>query len=212
MPIPASGASTTRFEIGTPPSVQLSEGSVGERSGHRVHGTNRSMDIADVLEPWMQIIREQVPDLELFDAHTHLGEHDPDGMHQSPEELVAMLRIADARGAFVFPMHELDGYPPANDAVIAAAKESDGLLIPFCRIDPHDDALAEAERRAAAGARGIKLHPRAEKFTLDNPGVRPLIALAHERQLPVLIHPGRGIPALGLHAVELADGVPERTR
>src|SRR5207248_1712917 len=65
-----------------------------------------------------------------------------------------------------------------------------------------------AERCLAAGARGIKLHPRAEEFTLDHPAVRSLLALAHERALPVLVHAGRGIPALGLHAVELAQDFP----
>jgi hypothetical protein len=114
----------------------------------------------------------------------------------------------NARGAFVFPMHEPDGYPPANDAVLAAAREADGRLVPFCRVNPHDDPLAEAERCLDAGARGIKLHPRAEQFTLDHPGVRGLIALANERTLPVLIHAGRGIPALGLHAVDLAEDFP----
>jgi hypothetical protein len=92
--------------------------------------------------------------------------------------------------------------------VIRAAAEADGLLVPFCRVDPHDDPLPEAQRALDAGARGIKLHPRAEQFTLDHPGVRPLIALADERSLPVLIHAGRGIPALGLHAVQLAEEFP----
>jgi hypothetical protein len=92
--------------------------------------------------------------------------------------------------------------------VIEAARDSDGLLIPFCRVDPHDDPLPEATRALDAGARGIKLHPRAEEFTLDHPGVKPLIALADERSLPVLIHAGRGIPALGLHAVQLAEQFP----
>ena len=69
--------------------------------------------------------------------------------------------------------------------------------------------MAEAERSLAAGARGIKLHPRAEAFTLDHPQVRNLVALANERRLPVLIHAGRGIPALGLHAVELAGEFPD---
>ena len=27
----------------------------------------------------------QVPGFELFDAHTHVGQNDPDGMHQTPE-------------------------------------------------------------------------------------------------------------------------------
>ena len=40
-------------------------------------------------------------------------------------------------------------------------------------MNPHaDDPVAEAERCLARGARGIKLHPRAEHFTLDHPEVR----------------------------------------
>jgi hypothetical protein len=69
--------------------------------------------------------------------------------------------------------------------------------------------VPEAQRCLDAGARGIKLHPRAEQFTLDHPAVRELAALADERSLPILIHAGRGIPALGLHAVELAREFPE---
>jgi uncharacterized protein len=167
------------------------------------------MELGPLLKPWADIVRDQVPGLELFDVHTHIGQNDPDGMRNTPEQLLATLRLARARGAFVFPMHEPDGYMPANDAVIEAAAHSDGLLVPFCRVNPHDDAVAEAERALNAGARGIKLHPRAEEFTLDHPEVRKLIALAHERRLPVLIHAGRGIPALGMHAVELAEDFPE---
>ncbi len=167
------------------------------------------MNLFEALRPWTKVIFEQVPELELFDAHTHLGFNDPDGMKQTPEELVSSLQAAGARGAFTFPFHEPDGYREANDAVIEAARQApDGLLVPFCRVDPHDDPLPEAKRALDAGARGIKLHPRAEEFTLDHPGVKPLIELADERSLPVLIHAGRGIPALGLHAVQLAEQFP----
>ena len=102
-------------------------------------------------------------------------------------------------------MHEPAGYREANDFVIAAAAESGGVLVPYCRVDPHDGAVAEAQRALDAGARGIKLHPRAEGFALDQPAVRDLVAIAHERRLPVLIHAGRGIPALGRHSLELAS-------
>lgn len=166
------------------------------------------MNLAAALKPWTDIVVDEVPGLELFDAHTHLGENDPDGMRQSPDELISGLERAGARGAFVFPMHEPDGYPPANDMVLMAARESGGLLVPFCRVNPHEEPVAEAERCLEAGAQGIKLHPRAEQFTLDHPAVRSLLALAHERALPVLIHAGRGIPALGLHAVGLAEDFP----
>jgi predicted TIM-barrel fold metal-dependent hydrolase len=167
------------------------------------------MNLFEALRPWTEVVFEQVPELELFDAHTHLGFNDPDGMKQSGEELVSALQAAGARGAFTFPFHEPDGYAAANDAVLAAAREApDGLLVPFCRVNPHDHPLPEAERSLGNGARGIKLHPRAEQFTLDHPGVKPLVALADERSLPVLIHAGRGIPALGLHAVQLAEEFP----
>jgi uncharacterized protein len=109
----------------------------------------------------------------------------------------------------VFPMHEPAGYPPANDRVMEAAAGSDGRLVAYCRVDPHDDALAEAHRCLDAGARGIKLHPRAEQFTLSIPVVRELVALAHERRVPVLIHAGRGIPALGRDTVRLSGEFPE---
>src|SRR5579875_2667780 len=166
------------------------------------------MDLDATLAPWLASIRELVPGIELFDAHTHVGFNDPDGMRQSPEELIVALRAANARGCFVFPMHEPDGYPPANDFVIDVAASSDGLLVPFCRVKPGDGALAEARRALDRGARGIKLHPRAERFTLDHPDIDGLFALAEERTLPILIHAGRGIPALGEHVIGHAQRHP----
>ncbi len=157
--------------------------------------------------PWFERLREDVPDLEPLDAHTHIGWNDPDGYRCSREQLIEGLGGIDAR-AFVFPMHEPDGYRAANDMVIEDAEAGDGRLFPFCRLDPNDDALAEAERALGRGARGIKLHPRAEQFALDHPGLGPVFALASERRLPVLVHAGRGIPALGRHAVEACGRYP----
>ena len=70
------------------------------------------------------------------------------------------------------------------------------------------DPVAEIRRCVAAGARGMKLHPRAEQFDLDEPGVREIVAEAHAGRLPILIHAGRGIPALGAHVLELAAEFP----
>ena len=82
------------------------------------------MNLFEALRPWTDVIFEQVPELELFDAHTHLGQNDPDGMKQSADELVSSLQKAGARGAFTFPFHEPDGYREANDAVIQAARQA----------------------------------------------------------------------------------------
>jgi uncharacterized protein len=170
----------------------------------------RVMDLPSVIAPWAAEAREAVPGVRLFDAHTHLGQNDPDGMKQTPAELLRVLSDADAVGAFTFPMHEPDGYRAANDMVIEAAAGSDGRLIPFCRVRPDSGTGPDEARRAlAAGAKGIKLHPRAEQFALDHPAVRELAAIANERRLPILIHAGRGIPALGRHTVALAREFPD---
>ena len=161
-----------------------------------------------LLLPWYQRVREELPGIRLFDAHTHIGENDPDGYRCTREQLVAILESAGARGV-VFPMHEPEGYPPANDMVIAEAAAADGMLVPFCRLDPNADPVPEAERCLDAGARGIKLHPRAEQFAMDEPAVVEIAALAHERRLPVLVHAGRGIPALGRHALDLCERFPD---
>ncbi len=156
------------------------------------------------LRPWFDALRESVPGLRLFDSHTHTGASDPDGFTCSVYELVEALELVDARGV-VFTMHEPTGYSEANDRVLAEVAASDGKLIAYCRLDPHDRPVAEAERCLAAGARGLKLHPRAERFSLADPSVEPIFALANERRLPVVIHAGRGIPALGRHVLGHAE-------
>jgi hypothetical protein len=161
----------------------------------------------DLLAPWYEQVLAVTGPLSTFDAHTHIGVNDPDTFKCTAEELLAALATTDGR-AVTFPMHEPDGYPPANDHVIEAAAASDGRLVAFCRINPREDPVSEIRRCIAAGARGIKLHPRAEQFDLDEPGVRDIVAEAHERRLPVLIHAGRGIPALGAHVLELAAEFP----
>jgi uncharacterized protein len=166
--------------------------------------------IDGAMRPWLERIVHDTGPLELYDAHTHIGQNDPDGYTQTQDELIAALAPAGARGV-VFPMHEPDGYAAANDAVLAAAAAYPERLVAFCRVSPHDAALPEARRALDAGARGIKLHPRAERFGMEEPAVAELVALAHDRRVPVLIHAGRGIPALGENTVRLAQRYPDAT-
>ena len=148
---------------------------------------------------WLAPLLEDLPALVVVDAHTHIGS-DCDGMVCEPAQLTGALDVLGAR-AVCFPLHVEGGYSGDNDAVIAAAASSSDQLVPFCRLDPHDAPGVEGARAIAAGARGIKLHPRAERFTLAHPGVEEAFALAHEHSLPVLIHAGRGIEPLGADAL-----------
>jgi hypothetical protein len=153
--------------------------------------------------------RDVLGDAEWFDAHTHIGQNDPDGRTATPEEIIGGLDQAGHRRALVFAMHEPDGYGPANDEVLRATEASDGRLVPLARVSPHhEDAVAEARRCLEAGARGFKLHPRSDEFALPHPAVDEVVALAHDRRLPVLFHAGRGIPHLGEAVVDLARRYP----
>ena len=167
-------------------------------------------DLDAPARPWVDALLRETGPLDLYDAHTHIGQNDPDGYRQTPDELLAALDGVEARGV-VFPMHEPDGYRAANDAVLAAAAAHPDRLVAYCRVNPHDGALAEARRALDAGARGIKLHPRAEQFGMGEPAVAELVALAGERRVPMLIHAGRGIPALGELTVQLAERNPDAT-
>src|SRR3954451_7400685 len=166
------------------------------------------LDIDAILRPWWDSILAAHGPLALFDAHTHIGSNDPEGMSKAPQRRMESRTRADAR-AVVFPMHEPDGYPGPNDVAIEAAAGSDGRLVSFCRLDPRDSPAEEARRCLDNGAVGIKLHPRAEQFTMHDPGVREIVAVAHERGVPILIHAGRGIPALGRDTVNLASEFPD---
>lgn len=148
-----------------------------------------------------------MPEIRLFDVHTHLG-NDPDGSRGDPKELVDALALVGGRAA-VFPLMEPTGYRDANDAVLAAAEASEDRLVPFCRVDPRADPVGELERCLAAGARGVKLHPRAERFDLRHTGVAAVLAVAAERRLPVIVHSGLGIPSLGRDALTLGERYPE---
>jgi predicted TIM-barrel fold metal-dependent hydrolase len=160
-----------------------------------------------VVDRWVAAARDAVTDRPPFDVHTHIGENDPDGARCRADELIAVLERIDARAA-VFPTREPAGYTAANAAVIDACHASGGRLVPFCRLDPWRDPLAAAQRSVDAGARGIKLHPRGEGFSLDHPEVPAIVGFAHERRLPVVVHAGRGVPPLAEPAVELARQNP----
>lgn len=167
---------------------------------------------ASALAPFLaEVERLRPAEAEVIDAHTHLG-LDEDGRSLTLEQLLAQLDDAGARRACVFPLHDPErtpAYRVPNDRVIAWAEQSEGRLTPFCRLDPADDPIGEGERCLAAGARGIKLHPRAQDFVFDGPEMRAIFALADRAQAPILIHAGRGLPPLADGLADLALSYPD---
>jgi uncharacterized protein len=155
-----------------------------------------------LLAVWSDELRAELPpDTRLFDAHTHLGD-DIDGMRGRPDELIGVMDDFDIERAFVFCLDEPDREPAfraPNDRTLAYARESGGRLIPFVRLDLNESPVDEARRCIDAGARGIKLHPRAQKISLEDARLGPVFQFAAEREVPILIHGGRGLPPIAAH-------------
>jgi predicted TIM-barrel fold metal-dependent hydrolase len=166
----------------------------------------------DLLDSYAGELERLLPDgAEIFDAHVHCGT-DIDGMTCTADEVVSFLRRSGASRAFCFCLDEPDRHPAfraANDRTLAAAEGSGGVLIPFARLDLVEHPLDEAVRAIDRGARGIKLHPRAQGFLLNDERLEPIFALAAERRLPILIHGGRGLPPIADHLARLVDRHPE---
>ena len=90
------------------------------------------------------------------------------------------------------------------------AAASEGRLVPFVRLSLDEEPLTEARRCLERGARGIKLHPRAQIFKVDDPRLEAVFELAAEHGLPVLIHAGRGLPeGMAAELARVAERHPE---
>ncbi len=166
-----------------------------------------------IVDSYEEALRSELPaDALLLDAHTHLG-NDIDGMAGRYEDLDEILDRYGFSRALVFCMDEHDREPAftvPNDRTLAYAARSAGRLVPFVRLDLTERPLEEARRCLDAGAQGIKLHPRAQGFTLDDERLAPIFQLASERDVPILIHGGRGLPPIAEHLERLVlrcDGV-----
>src|SRR6478672_10867370 len=159
----------------------------------------------ELVGQWDDELRRLLPsDADIFDVHLHLG-HDIDGMVGDYDQLEANMEKYGISRAFMFCLDEPDRHPSfsaANDRTLAFAERSGGRLIPFVRLDLDESPLEEARRCLDAGARGIKLHPRAQKFDAGDERLAPIFELSAEHHVPILIHGGRGLPPIadGLHA------------
>src|SRR3989454_7134904 len=150
-------------------------------------------------------------DAEIFDAHVHLGE-DIDGFSGNYEDLMAINDRYGISRCFMFCLDEPDHHPAfraATDRTLAYAKRSEGRLIPFVRLDLAEQPIEEATRCLDLGACGIKLHPRAQRFLLNDERLAPVFALSAERRVPILIHGGRGLPPIADHLHRLVEAYPE---
>ena len=169
-----------------------------------------------------------VASLKAIDVHVHL-EHTGKaagadvaaekyfGTSGAPRERNALADYYRSRQmAFViFTVDErLTGRPMVpNDEVIQFAHDNADVAIPFASVDPTrgPEAVREARRLIAEGARGLKLHPPLQQFSPNDPIAYPLYEVFAEAKLPVLFHTGHsgigtGMPGGG--GIRLKYGNP----
>jgi hypothetical protein len=166
--------------------------------------------------------------LKAIDVHVHI-EHTGDasgadtaaekyfGASGAPRERNALAGYYRSRNmaCVVFTVDErLTGRPMVpNDEIIQFAHDNADVAIPFASIDPTrgPEAVREAKRLVAAGARGLKLHPPLQQFSPNDPLAYPLYEVFAEAKLPVLFHTGHsgigtGMPGGG--GIRLKYGNP----
>jgi predicted TIM-barrel fold metal-dependent hydrolase len=166
--------------------------------------------------------------LKAIDVHVHI-EHTGNassadtaaekyfGASGAPRERNALADYYRSRNmaCVVFTVDErLTGRPMVpNDEIIQFAHDNEDVAIPFASIDPTrgPEAVREAKRLVAAGARGLKLHPPLQQFSPNDPIAYPLYEVFAEAKLPVLFHTGHsgiGTGMAGGGGIRLKYGNP----
>lgn len=145
------------------------------------------------------MITYQGEQIEVFDAHTHMGRREQVAIHQiprilsfMPEEMVARMDQSQVDRVVTFPIGAgtRSDYAQANRLMAQAMRDYPGRIVGFMRLNPnfgveHNRQLLQ--EGVSLGLKGIKFHPLIEQFQADDCQlVYPLLGLAEEHQLTVL--------------------------
>ena len=131
----------------------------------------------------------------IIDAHAHIRFNDRDALKSDQGIGTDPIRKVDDEAGVtqsalivIARAGQMDRTRAQNDAVIAAAKASDGDFYPIASVHPADgaDAIAELDRMAAAGVKVIKLHPNTQNFDVSDPAVAAVVQHCGEKGLIVL--------------------------
>jgi predicted TIM-barrel fold metal-dependent hydrolase len=117
---------------------------------------------------------------------------DPRAKIATAEDLLASMNETgvDVSVTLGFAWRDHDVIKRHNDYLLESAAASSGRIAPFTTTNmAHDRALAEIERCADAGARGLgELRPDNQGWSLSGDAGRALAEAAHRRNLILLFH------------------------
>ena len=140
----------------------------------------------DLLRPWADAMLRGVPGARLFDAHTHVGENDPNGFTATIAELDASL-VMDTGAPRSSPWPRPTGTPnrtgrvPRRPAPAAAASSRSPGSRPW-------STRPTCLTRTRIRSRGVKLHPASDAFELADRRLAPVYERSDAHRLPVIVH------------------------
>lgn len=140
--------------------------------------------MAEYPQPLPMPASAQFPTHGIVDAHLHLDDRQGSTAAQAARTLVEAMQNCGVRHAVV--LHLL--WQKWSVGEVAAALAEHPCLTGFVNVDPNSHAAVEDLKRGVAlGFRGVKLHPRLQKYRPDDPACIALVQLAGDLGLPVLL-------------------------
>ena len=129
----------------------------------------------------------------LFDAHTHLGRRHRRDARPARRDARDVRSRRDHGLVHVLPRRARPRarlHAPPTTARSPTPRRRRTGSSPSSGSTSRSGPVEEASRCLDLGARGIKLHPRAQGFSLGDERLDDVFALAVERDVPILIHGG----------------------
>jgi predicted TIM-barrel fold metal-dependent hydrolase len=149
-----------------------------------------------------------------IDIHAHLGSAAQPG--EDGGRSAALLAAMDGAGvdrACVFAsVTRGSDYPVETELILSLSALTGGRVIPFARVHPFwgEEAVSQLTSAARAGVKGLKLHPYMDGAFMANDValVHPLVRVAADHGLVVLVHSGWGFNSAPGIVADLARAFP----
>lgn len=123
----------------------------------------------------------------IIDCHCHVGV-DRDGESLSFTGLKEKMDENGIVRAAVFPFSTDDESLIAQSLEILEFSKENDWVIPFLRFNPATMDTETLSNLLDMGFWGVKLHPSAQSFVLDDPRLMPLYEVLSHRKMTVLFH------------------------
>ncbi|MDF2668114.1 MAG: amidohydrolase [Paenibacillus sp.] len=146
-----------------------------------------------------------------LDAHCHVGKGLMNGI--DVQELLDGMDRANISKAVIVPWDQAIAVDNSvgNSFTLALTKQYPDRFDAFCVVNPWygSKALDELDRAAAAGMKGLKLHPVYQGYQLTDPFILPVIERAISYRMPVYVATGTPVSSLPMQLSHVADLFPE---